>query len=285
LFVFGGSQGMLGAPAMTGRAAARCGAGIVVCGVPGADLGVPEIITRQLPATSDGHLEEDAARLVLKELGRYRALAIGPGLGRDDRAQAAARRLVAEAPLAIVVDADALNALAADPGWEADRTHSPKAAVGRERAGGLAPLRVRHAQQLPRAILTPHAAEYERLAGHAVGADRVAAARELADRTEAVVVLKGPGTVVAAPGGRVVINPTDTPALASAGTGDVLTGIIGGLLANGAEPFAAAMTGAYVHGRAARVAGTGDDLVAIDLIAALHPTLAALRQGRDPGED
>jgi NAD(P)H-hydrate epimerase len=263
LFVFGGSQGMFGAPEMAGRAAARSGAAIVVCGVPAADLGASEIITRSLPATGDGHLDEDAARLVLKELHRYRALAVGPGLGRDDRAQAAARRIVAEAAIPIVVDADALNALAADP----------------------ASLRVRHAQKLPRAVLTPHAAEYERLAGRPVGSDRIAAARELAAQTHAVVVLKGPGTVIAEPGGHAVVNPTDTAALATAGTGDVLTGIIGGLLANGAEPFAAAVTGAYVHGRAARVAGTGDDLVAIDLIAALHRTLDALRQGRDPGED
>ncbi|HEX5097436.1 MAG TPA: NAD(P)H-hydrate dehydratase [Acidimicrobiia bacterium] len=263
LFVFGGSKGMLGAPAMTGRAAARSGAAIVVCGVPAAGLGASEIITRALPATSDGHLDEDAARLVVKELHRYRALAIGPGLGRDDRAQAAARRLVAEAALPVVIDADALNALATD----------------------TSPLRVRHAQKVPRAVLTPHAAEYERLAGHPVGADRVGAARDLAAQTQAVVVLKGPGTVIAEPAGRAVVNPTDTAALATAGTGDVLTGIIGGLLANGADPFAAAVTGAYVHGRAARVAGTGDDLVAIDLIAALHRTLDALRQGHDPGED
>jgi NAD(P)H-hydrate epimerase len=267
LFVFGGSTGLVGAPTMTARAAARCGAATVVRGLPGATAPLaadaPEIITRALPSTDDGNLDEDAARVVLKELDRHGALAIGPGLGRDDRAQAAARRLVAEASLPVVIDADALTALATD----------------------MAPLRVRQAQRAPRAVLTPHAGEYERLAGHAVGSDRLAAARELADTTQAVVVLKGPGTVVAEPGGRAVINRTDSSALATAGTGDVLTGIIGGLLANGVEPFVAAVSGVYIHGRAATAAGTGPDLVAIDLIDALHRTLEALRSGHDPWEE
>ena len=147
------------------------------------------------------------------------------------------------------------------------------------------PLRVRHDAGLPPAILTPHAAEYERLAGREVGADRIEAARALAARTAAIVVLKGPGTVIAQPDGRVHVNPTDGPALATAGTGDVLTGIIGGLLANGIAPVDAAVTGVYVHGRAATTAGTAPDLVAIDLIGALHPTLDALRNGHDTREE
>ena len=130
-------------------------------------------------------LDEDAARTVLKDITRFRALAIGPGLGRDDRAQAAVRRLIAEAPMPIVVDADALNALAIDP----------------------SALRVRHAAGLAPAILTPHDGEYERLAGRAVGDDRVAAARDLARRTEAVVLLKGPATVIAAPIRRCLREP------------------------------------------------------------------------------
>jgi hydroxyethylthiazole kinase-like uncharacterized protein yjeF len=163
----------------------------------------------------------------------------------------------------MVADADALNALAVDP----------------------APFDVRHAARLPLAVLTPHDGEYARLAGKAVGDDRVAAARELAARTHAVVVLKGPGTVIAHPDGRAVVNRTDNAALATAGTGDVLSGIIGGLVANGAEPFTAATSGVYVHGRAAATAGTGPDLVASDLIEALHPTLDALRAGPELGEE
>jgi NAD(P)H-hydrate epimerase len=218
---------------------------------------------RALPDTPEGSLDVDAARVVLKELDRYTALAVGPGLGRDDRSQTAARRLIAEAACKVVVDADGLNALATDP----------------------APLRVRHAAGLARAVLTPHAAEFERLAGRPVGADRIDAARGLARETEAVVVLKGPGTVIAAPNGRVVVNTTDSSALATAGTGDVLTGIIGGLLANGAKPFEAAATGCYLQGRAARAAGTAPSLIATDLISALPPTLAGLRSGTDPWED
>ena len=136
-----------------------------MCSLPGHEAAAAasgaEIVTpRPARDRATAHMAEDAARVVSKDITRFRALAIGPGLGRDDRAQAAARRLVAEAPIPIVVDADALNALAVDS----------------------APLRVRHASGLPPAVLTPHAGEYERLAGHPVGDDRVAAARELAAR-------------------------------------------------------------------------------------------------------
>ena len=112
LFVFGGSTGMTGAPMLAARAAARTGAGMVVCGLPGAAAAVAsggEIVTRALPATPDGHFDEDAARVVLKDVTRFGALAVGPGLGRDERAQAACRRLIAEAAVPIVVDADALK--------------------------------------------------------------------------------------------------------------------------------------------------------------------------------
>jgi NAD(P)H-hydrate epimerase len=258
---------MVGAPLMASRAAARCGAGMVVCGLPGIDAAArastAEIVTRALAATPDDALDADAAAAIIKDVDRFDAVVIGPGLGRDDRSQHAVRRIVAECPVPLVVDADALNALALDP----------------------APLQARRTAGYPPAILTPHAGEFARLAGEPVGVDRIASARELAAQTHAVVVLKGPGTVVAASDGAVIVNRTDGPALATAGTGDVLSGIIGGLLANGAPPFAAAATGTYVHGRAATAAATGVDLVATDLVAALHPTLEALRSGTDPWED
>jgi NAD(P)H-hydrate epimerase len=265
--IVGGSPGMGGAPLMAGHAAARCGAGMVVCGVPGVGAadraGGTELVARALPATPDGALAADAADAVLAEVERYRAVAIGPGLGRRDDTQRAVRRIVAECPVPVVVDADGLNALAADP----------------------APLRERRASGHPPAILTPHAGEYARLASKSVGGDRVESARDLANRLDAVVLLKGPGTVIAMPDGRAVVNRTDGPALATAGSGDVLTGVITGLLAAGVAPFDAAATGAYVQGRAVRAAGTGEDLVAPDLVRALHPTLDALRSGRDPWED
>ncbi|MCU1430268.1 MAG: yjeF-like protein hydroxyethylthiazole kinaserelated [Actinomycetia bacterium] len=269
LMVIGGSTGMIGAPMMTSHAAARCGAGMVVCGLPGHDAAArasgTEVVVRALPATDDGVLIEAAADAILEGAERFRAIAIGPGLGRDARTQRAVQRVVAEAPNQLVVDADGLNALAADP-----------SALERRRAAGLPP-----------AVLTPHEGEYERLAGLRLepGYDRLEAARSLAERTGAVVLLKGPGTVVADPvGGECMINTTDIPALATAGTGDVLTGMIGGLLAAGVgaraggnvRPEWAAAAGAWLHGTAARLAGTGDSLVASDLIAALPRTLSVL---------
>jgi hydroxyethylthiazole kinase-like uncharacterized protein yjeF len=182
---------------------------------------------------------------------------VGPGLGRDDRTAAAVRRIVAEAPIPLVLDADGLNALAGDVG----------------------PLSARTAP----AVLTPHAGEYERLAGQKVGEDRLAAARGLADRAGAVVLLKGPGEVIAEPDGGAAINVTGGPWLATAGTGDVLSGIIGGFLARGTEPFWAAAGGAFTHGRAADVAGhTG--LVAGDLITALPAAIRSVESLESPEE-
>jgi NAD(P)H-hydrate epimerase len=261
--IVGGSTGMTGAPLMAGHAAARSGAGMVVCALPGADAAARAaggaIVTRALPAGGSGFLAPDAGAAVLKDVERFHAVAVGPGLGRDAAAQAAVREIVAACPVPVVIDADALNALAADP----------------------SPLSTRHAAGLPPAVLTPHAGEYARLAGEPVGDDRVAAARTLAARTHAVVLLKGPGTVIATPDGQAIVNVTDTRALATAGTGDVLTGIVTGLCANGAAPFAAAASAAYIHGLAATTAGTGDTLVASDLIDALPRTLAGLRNGDD----
>jgi NAD(P)H-hydrate epimerase len=267
LLIVGGSTGMIGAPLMAARAAARSGAGMVVCGLPGAQAAArasaSEIVTRALPATDDGALDADAADVVAKDAERFHAVVIGPGLGRDERTQNAVQRIVAECPVPLVIDADALNALAIDP----------------------APLAARHSAGLAPAVLTPHAGEFARLAGESVGMDRVESARMLAARTHAIVVLKGPGTVIAAPTGEAFVNRTDSPALATAGTGDVLSGIIGGLVASGVAALRAAASGVYIHGRAAAAAHTGSELVATDLIEALPSTLEALRAGSDPWED
>jgi NAD(P)H-hydrate epimerase len=264
--VVGGSGGMVGAPMLASQGALRCGAGMVVCAVPGvaaaATVSGQELVARALPATPMGALAEESADVVLQEVDRYRALVVGPGVGRDHSAQVAARRIVAEANIAMVVDADALNAIAVEP----------------------AALRVRHAAGLPVAVLTPHAGEYERLAGKPVGDDRVAAARDLARELNAIVLLKGSSTVIARPDGDAVVNVTGTPVLATAGTGDVLSGVIAALMAQGDDSFAAAATGAYVHGRAAVAAGPSPDIVASDLVVALPRTLQALRTGRDPWE-
>jgi NAD(P)H-hydrate epimerase len=235
---------------------------MVVAAVPGgraaARIGGGEIVARGMPATAAGALLHDAAdELLHGDIDRFKAVAIGPGIGRAPETAGAVARLVAEAPQSIVVDADALTLLADDP----------------------TPLRTR--RDRPRAVLTPHDGEYARLAGHPPGDDRLRAARDLARELGVVLLLKGPATVIADPEGRAAINPTGNPALATAGTGDVLTGIVAALLARGAAPFEAAAAAAYVHGLAAGTAGTAPGLVAGDVIDALPPTLKALTARRE----
>jgi len=256
LLVVGGSGGMTGAPSFVSQAGMRAGAGIVWCGVPGqpaaAAASGSEVIMRALPATDDGALA--GLGDLLGSVGRFEALAVGPGLGTADATRAAVHELVTQATVPLVLDADGLNAFAND----------------------AAALRARPAPT----VLTPHEGEYARLAGEPVGGDRLDAARRLAATSQAVVLLKGPATVVAEPNGRVAVNPTGGPELATAGSGDVLTGIIGGFLARGMPPFEAAAAAAYVHGQAADVAGH-PGLVAPDVIAALPRALDAFA---GPGE-
>ena len=251
LLVVGGSGGMTGAPLLVSHAAMRMGAGIVWCGVPGEDAAARasggEVITKALPATDDGALT--GLGELSDAIPRFRGVVVGPGLGGAAETRAAVRDLVGRLAIPLVLDADGLNAFEGDAGTISQRT---------------APT-----------ILTPHAGEYARLAGEPVGDDRVAAARHLAETTGAVVLLKGPGTVVAEPTGRAAINPHDGPWLGTAGSGDVLSGIVGGLLARGLQPFEAATGGAFLHARAADRAGhTG--LIAGDLVAALPRTLESL---------
>ncbi len=261
VFVVGGSSGMTGAPMMVSHAAMRVGAGIVWCGMPGdaaTRASGSEVVTRLLPAATDGSMGADAAIAVLAALDRFRVLVLGPGLGAGSATRAAVQRIVSEAPVTLVLDADGLNAL----------------------EGDMTALRARADRGSP-TILTPHAAEYARLARRPVGPDRIVAARALAAESRSVVLLKGPGTVVADPDGRVGVNPTGGPWLATAGSGDVLSGIIGGVAARGAGPFEAAATGAWLHGRAADVAGhTG--LVAGDLVAAIPRTLRTVNEAKTP---
>jgi len=249
LLVIGGSGGMTGAPLFVSHAAMRAGAGIVWCGVPGQEAatraGGTEVVVKPLPATGDGALSSIPDE-IRDELGRFHAAAVGPGLGTAEATRTAVRELVAVIPVPLVLDADGLNAFADEPAALKDR---PAATV-----------------------LTPHAGEYTRLLGEPVGDDRVDAARRLSAATGCVSLLKGPGTVVADPDGRAAIDPLGGAALATAGSGDVLTGIIGGFLARGLDPFAAAAGAAYVHGRAAEQAGhTG--LVAGDLVDAVPRAL------------
>jgi hydroxyethylthiazole kinase-like uncharacterized protein yjeF len=251
VYVVGGSLGMSGAPAMSAHAALRAGAGMVWLASPASISGcAPELIVRQLPGTTDGAaLQPEATSTVLDALDRFGALVLGPGLGRAESSANVVRQLVVAAPVPLVLDADGLRAVA-----------SHRDVLVRRSANNVGPT-----------VLTPHEGEYQMLTGHAVGTDRVDAARRLARDTDAVVVLKGPATIVAAPDGRTISNPTGSEVLASAGTGDVLSGVIGALLAMGSEPFIAAAVAVYIHGAAAQPLDVGS--TASDVIAALASTL------------
>jgi ADP-dependent NAD(P)H-hydrate dehydratase / NAD(P)H-hydrate epimerase len=238
--VIAGSPGMTGAASLTSRAVLRAGSGYCRLGVPGADvaaLAASEVVAVPLPA-------EGWASAALAACDRMRALAIGPGLGRSAGAGEEIRRVVGEAPVPVVVDADGLDALG-------------RAAEAAEvLASRAAP-----------AVLTPHDGEFARLAGSSppAGSERIDAVRSLAADVGAVVLLKGPVTVVAGPSGEVRLSRAGSPALATAGTGDVLTGVIASFLAQGLAPLDAAALGACAHGTAS-LGGLRVGLVASDLL-------------------
>jgi ADP-dependent NAD(P)H-hydrate dehydratase / NAD(P)H-hydrate epimerase len=228
--VLGGASGMVGAAVIAGRAALRCGAGRVYLGLltprpPHVDYAHPELMLRK-PAQ-------------LAEKGLLDALVAGPGMGKADSARKMLRTAL-DAPVPLVLDADALNLIAASA--------SLSAAAARRTAP---------------TIMTPHPAEAARLLGETtprVQADRVAAARALASRYRSLALLKGNGSLIAEPRGRFWINPSGNPGMASAGMGDALAGIIATLCAQGAEPLSALLAGTWLHGAAAdalAAAGSG----------------------------
>jgi len=237
LVVVAGSPGMMGAPELVGRAAMRAGAGYVRLGIPGASLEevrVGEAVAFAVPA-DDWH---DA---ILDAAERCRAIVVGPGLGTGPAAAAALRRIVADAAVPVVVDADGLNNI-----------------------GSAAVLRALVARRPTPVVVTPHEGEYARLFGRHPGRDRIEDVRDAALATGAIVLLKGPTTVVAAPDGRVLLATAGSPRLATAGTGDVLAGVIGACIARGVAPFEAAGIAAHLHGRAAAL-GRMEGLIAGDL--------------------
>lgn len=256
LLVAGGSTGLTGAPCLAAMAAQRTGAGYVTAMVPASlnpifEARLLEVMTVPLP-DADGHLLADGVETVTRRAERADACVLGPGIGRTDGAAAFTRASVQRLSSPLLVDADGL--------WPF--------------AGDVAALK-RH---LP-TVITPHAAELARLLGREtaeVEAHRLASAREAAEASGAIVVLKGADTLVVAPGGPLAVNGLRAPALATAGTGDVLSGVIGALLAKGVEPFNAACAGVYAHSLAGREAaerqGVGQ-VIANDVIAALPSVL------------
>jgi len=255
VLVVGGSRGLTGAPRMCAHASMRAGAGYVTAYVPVslqeilATAGPPEMMTRGLAEDADGLTAESVAA-VLRELRPGVALALGPGLGRADGAFVFARALARQAAVALVLDADGLNA----------------------HAGHLGELAMREAPS----VLTPHAGELGRLLGidsQEVDRERLKHVRSAAELASATVVLKGDDTLIADSSGRVAVSPGGAPALATAGTGDVLTGVIAALLAQGLDAFRAAAAGVWLHAAAGREAarreGVAESVVASDVIAAL----------------
>jgi ADP-dependent NAD(P)H-hydrate dehydratase / NAD(P)H-hydrate epimerase len=251
--VAGGSRGLTGAVRMSSEAAVRAGAGYATVAVP-ADLeaifeqGQPEVMSVGCPG-GDGCLAPASAKAVLRAFERATAGVLGPGLGRDPGSIELAREVAARIEAALVIDADGLNAF----------------------AGQVEPIAAREAPT----ILTPHAGELGRLLerpSEEISAHRLASAREAARLSGAVVVLKGDDTIVT-DGDRVAVNALSAPALATAGTGDVLSGMIAALLARGLEPFAAACAAVIAHARAGRDAakriGAAESVIATDVIASI----------------
>lgn len=252
--VVAGSPGMMGSAVLCAHAAARAGAGMVRLGVPGcspASLPVSEAVSTSL-ASRDW--SDDALAMA----GRCRVMVAGPGLGRDPAAGDSLRRVVADSPVPVVVDGDGLWALGEGPD------------AMRACAGSRSTL-----------VLTPHDGEATRLARSEAGADRIGYARDLSTSFGAVVLLKGPCTVIAEPSGQVRLVTSGSSRLATAGSGDVLSGLIGAFIARGLEPFQAAALGAHVHGRAASL-GLAEGLVAGDLADLVARWLSGL-DGLAPG--
>ncbi|MDD3581237.1 MAG: NAD(P)H-hydrate dehydratase [Desulfobacca sp.] len=268
LLVLAGSEGKTGAATLTALAGLRVGAGLVTAGVPASlndilEIKLTEAMTLPLPEAPGTRALGTAALAPLAAFWTGKsAIALGPGLGTHPETGQLVREIVRRASMPLVIDADGLNALAED-------------LTCLEQAAG--PI-----------ILTPHPGEMSRLVDKStreIQAERLEQAQALAQRYKVIVVLKGAQTVVADPEGRVSINPTGNPALASGGTGDVLTGMIGGFLAQGLEPFDAARLGVYLHGLAAdqRADWQGDcGLLAGELLEELPEVIKEFAAGQLP---
>ena len=266
VLVIAGSRGKTGAAHLASIGAARAGAGLVTVACPAGLHAILEVKTTEAmtaPVADTGeHSFATASASALLALAHERdVVAMGPGVGRHAETVGLMHEFAKRCERPLLIDADGLNAFADD-------------------GGGLALLKERNQAT----ILTPHPGEAARLLGSTsdqVNADRVGVACSLSQQTGAVVVLKGAATVVADPAGRVAINPTGGPALSTGGTGDVLSGLIAGLCAQGMAPFEAATLAAWIHGEAAdRISARKGDsgMLAGELAEEVPACCAALRQ-------
>lgn len=255
--IMAGSEGRMGAAVLAVHACLRSGAGLVTAHVPGCGRDVlqsaaPEAMCRLDLETS--HLTQSP------ELGGFSAIGLGPGLSTRAETKRAVLDLLASATLPVVIDADALNILSQEP---------------------------EHLGRLPEeSILTPHPKEFERLAGRSFtsGYDRMQHARILAEQWRCYIVLKGRWTAICGPDGQVCFNPTGNPGMAKGGSGDALTGLLTGLLAQGYPPGFACKVGVYLHGLAGDIAAASigkDGMTAGDLVHAIPAAWRALREGSE----
>ncbi len=233
LLVIAGSPGKTGAAAMTATSAMRAGAGLVTLGIPASlnailEVQVTEAMTEPLPETKKGALGKASFNKIMNLLSDKKCLTLGPGLGTTPETKNLVHRLLQESTKPIVIDADGLNGL-------------------------VGCTEILKNLNIP-IVLTPHPGEMARLMDTTaadVQKDRIRCARDFSKKYNVHVVLKGAGTIIAHPDGKVFINPTGNPGMASGGMGDVLTGIIAGFMTQGHSPEFAAHAGVYLHGAAA----------------------------------
>jgi NAD(P)H-hydrate epimerase len=254
VLVVAGSIGMSGAAAIAAKSALRSGAGVVNLAIPKIILPIvagiePSYVTVPLAEDRNGKISSKATRDILNHAEQSSCVAFGPGVGTSNALQSIAITLISQQDLRLVIDADGLNNLAKDNSWP-----------GRKQAS---------------VILTPHPGEFKKLwkslIRQQMPADRTEQAVMLAERTGCVVVLKGAGTVVT-DGSKVYVNTTGNPGMATAGAGDVLTGVISALVGQGLSDFNGAAMGVYVHGLAGDIAAEKfgqTSLIATDIIEAL----------------
>jgi hydroxyethylthiazole kinase-like uncharacterized protein yjeF len=267
LLAIAGSTGKTGAAAMTCLAAMRTGAGLVSLGAPKSlnttlETMLVEVMTAPLSETGEGALSENAFDQIDPLLKGKQCVAMGPGLGTAAETGRLVLKLMRKCQIPMVIDADGLNNLV---GQDAifEKLKAP-------------------------AVLTPHPGEMARLTGLStarVQRDRVSCARDFATATRTIIVLKGAGTVIAMPDGRVHVNTTGNPGMASGGMGDVLTGIIAGLITQGYSPETSAVAGVYLHGAASdTIASAGEPVgyLASDVIKQIPGQLGLLLKSENP---
>ncbi len=262
VLVLAGSSGYTGAAVLASMGALRSGCGLVTLGVPRSlnpifEIKLTEVITRPLPETEATTLGLESEDDIVDIIGNVDALAVGPGLGRHPETAALIRKLMMIVGIPMVIDADGLSILEGD-------------------------LSLLSKRQAP-TVITPHPAEMGRLLGvptSEIQANRIKSARDLAVKHKTITVLKGARTIIAAGDGSVFINPTGNPGMATAGVGDVLTGIVASLIGQGLDPLDAAKVGVYLHGLAGDAASSSkgeESLIATDILNSLPQAFSKVK--------